>query len=189
MLNVFETPWLLLCAALVLLIVVWFIRQALPEKRTGPLLLIPLATAIAAGVLEYGFQTDYEQIDSLLERGRRAAVHEDVMGMAETLAPDYRDRIHRSKEAMVSFFESWTQTSQIDTIRRTTSHIVVSSPTATAECVFRVLLAPNNAYTQAASLYYVKLRFNLAEQADGHWLVNGADLLEVNFQPMNWGDI
>jgi len=71
MTNVFETPWLLLFAALVLLIIVWLIRQSLPEKRTWPLLLAPLAVAVLGGALEYFVKTDYERIETLMERGRR----------------------------------------------------------------------------------------------------------------------
>ncbi|MBE0535793.1 MAG: hypothetical protein IH624_08995 [Phycisphaerae bacterium] len=187
--NVFETPWLLLFVALVLLIIVWLIRQNLPEKRTWPLLLAPLAVAVLGGALEYFVKTDYERVESLMERGRRAAVHEDAAGFAEVLAPNYADRAHRSKAALVAFFESFFQTTQITHIRRTASQVVITPPSATAECVYRVQLAPGSAYSQAASMYYVKLRFHFAQQADGGWLIDGANLLEVNFQPMGWGDI
>ena len=189
MFDIFETPWLLLCVALVLLIVVWLIRQNLPERKTWPLLLIPLAAAAMAGASEYFVKTDYERIDALMESGRRAAVRENVTELAETLAEGYSDRVHDSKSEVVAFFRSFSATSRIDHLRRTASQVVITPPTATAECVYRVLLAPDSAYSQAASLYYVKVRFNFAKQADGRWLINGVDLLEVNFQPMNWGDV
>jgi hypothetical protein len=189
MTNVFETPWLLLFAALLLLSVVWVIRQSLPDKRTWPLLLIPPAVAILGGGLDYFVKTDYERIDTLLERGRRAAVNEDTMGLAQILADDYSDRLNGSKYELVSFFNSFFEKSQIDRIRRTASQVVIDAPTAEAECAFRVQLAPNNAYTQAGSLYFVKVRFKLTKQADGRWLISGADLREVNFQPMGWRDV
>ncbi len=189
MTNVFETPWLLLSVALVLLIVVWFVRQSLPQKRTWPLLLIPLGVAILAGALEYFVKTDYEQINELLERGRRAALNEDADALARTLAENYTDRAHRSKAQVEAFFRSFFLNSQIDRIRRTASQVAITPPTATAECVYRVQLAPNNAYGQAGNLYFVKLRFSFSRQPDGRWLIDGADLREVNFQPMGWGDV
>jgi len=187
--NLFETPWLLLFIALLLLIVVWFIRQSLPEKRTWPLLLAPAALAILGLGLDYFVRTDYERIDTVLEKGRRAALNGNTEALADVLAKDYSDRIHGSKHELVSFFKSFFQKSKFDGIRRTSSEIVADPPRATADCAFRVQLAPDNAYTQAAGLYFVKLRFTLSKQPDGNWLISRADLQEVNFQAMGWKDI
>ena len=86
---------------------------------------------------------------------------------------------------MRSFFT----TTKIDKAPQTTGQIVIDAPTATAENVYRVHVGPNSAYTQAATIYFVKVRMRLEKNADAQWLITGFELLELNFQPFHWRDL
>ena len=189
MTNIFQTPWLLLFISLVLLMVVAVLRQSYPEKQRWWQLLLPLVLAIIALGLDYFVKTDYEKVKHMIKCARDAVVAEDADALATTLSPGYSDRSHNSGDKLVSFMRSFFTTTKIDKAPQTTGQIVINAPTATAENVYRVHVEPNSAYTQAATLYYVKVRLRLTKNADAQWLITGCELLELNFQPFHWRDL
>ncbi len=189
MTNIFQTPWLLLFISLVLLMVVAVLRQNSPEKQLWWLLLLPLSVAVIAFGLDHFIKTDYEKVKHTIKCARDAVVAEDADALGTTLSPGYSDRSHDSRGELVRFMRSFFTTTQIDKARQTTGQIVINAPTATAENVYRVHVEPNSAYTQAASLYYVKVRMRLTKNADAQWLITGCELLELNFQPFRWRDL
>ncbi len=189
MTNIFQTPWLLLFVSLVLLMIVAVWRQSYPEKQRWWQLLLPLVLAIIAFGLDYFVKTDYEKVKHTIKCTRDAVVAEDADALARTLSPGYSDRSHNSGGQLVRFMRSFFTTTKIDKAPQTTGKIVIDAPTATAENVYRVHVEPNSAYTQAASLYYVKVRIRLTKNADAQWLITGCELLELNFQPFHWRDL
>lgn len=189
MTNIFQSPWLLLFISLVLLMVVAALRQSFPEKQRWWQLLLPLLLAIIALGLDYFIKTDYEKVKHMIKCARDAVVAEDADALARTLSPGYSDRSHNSGDQLVRFLRSFFTTTQIDKARQTTGQIVIDAPTATAENVYLVHVGPNSAYTQAATIYYVKVRLRLEKNADAQWLITGCELLELNFQPFHWRDL
>ncbi len=189
MTNIFQTPWLLLFISLVLLMVVAVLRQSFPEKQRWWQLLLPLVLAIIALGLDYFIETDYEKVKQVIKHARDAVVAEDADALATTLSPGYSDRSHNSGGELVRFLRSFFATTKIDKAPQTTGQIVIDAPTATAENVYRVHVGPDSAYTQAATIYYVKVRMHLRKNADAQWLITGCELLELNFQPFRWRDL
>ncbi len=189
MTNIFQTPWLLLFISLVLLIVVTVVRQNSPEKQLWWLLLLPLVLAIIALGLDYFIKTDYEKVKHMIKCARDAVVAEDADALARILSPGYSDRSHNSGDQLVRFLRSFFTTTQIEKAPQRGGQIVVDAPTATAENLYRVHVGPNSAYTQAATIYFVKVRMRLRKDADAQWLITGCELLELNFQPFRWGDL
>ncbi len=189
MTNIFQTPWLLLFVSLVLLIVVALVRQNSPQKQRWQLLLLPLSLAVLAFGLDCFVKTDYEKVKHTIKCARDAVVAEDADALATTLSPGYSDRSHNSRDDLVSFMRSFFTTTKIERAPQTTGQIVINAPTATAENVYRVHVEPNSAYTQAAGLYYVKVRIRLTKNSDAQWLITGCELMELNFQPFHWRDL
>ena len=190
MTNVFETPWLLLSISLFVLVVVAVIRQATPDKERYWLLLLPLALAVLAFALEFFVKTDNEKINALLKNARDAVVAEDADRLGTLLADDYSDRCHRSKPELIAFMKSFFKNTKIAKApRRQRTPPVITGNTATVETLHRVHLEPNSAYSQAASMYFVKAKFYLKKNQDGQWLLVQTELKEVNFQPFHWGDL
>jgi len=189
MTNIFQTPWLLLSISLVLLIVVTVVRQNSPEKSLWWLLLLPLVTAVLALGLDCFIKTDFEKVKHTIKCARNAVVAEDAGALGTTLAPDYSDRSHNSRKQLINFMQSFFTTTKINKAPQTTGQIVINAPTATAENVYRVHVEPNSAYAPAATLYYVKVRLRLTKNADAQWLINGCELMELNFQPFHWGNL
>ena len=105
MMNVFQTPWLLLSISLVVLIIVALFRQSFEDKQRWWQLLIPLVLLAGSLGLDFFAKTDYEKIISTLKYARKAAETEDVDRLAMVVSSDYRDRSHRSKDKLISFLE------------------------------------------------------------------------------------
>lgn len=189
MMNVFQTPWLLLSISLVILIIAAVFRQSFENKQRWWQLLIPFALIAGSFGLDYFVRTDYEIIVSTLKSARKSIVAEDVDRLATVVSPEYSDRSHRSKEQLISFLRSFFSTTKIAKSPRRSSDIVITGDTAEAEMLYRVHLEPNSAYTQAASMYFVKVRFTLAKTGDKEWQLVRTELVELNFQPFHWGDL
>lgn len=189
MTNIFQTPWLLLSISLVMLIVVTVIRQNSPEKSLWWLLLLPLVMAILAFGLDHFIKTDFEKVKHTIKCARNAVVAEDADALATTLSPDYSDRSHKSSDQMVRFMRSFFTTTQINKAPQRGGNIVINAPTATAENFYRVHVEPNSAYAQAATIYFVKVRLHLTKNANAQWLITGCELIELNYQPFQWGDL
>lgn len=189
MTNIFQTPWLLLFISLVLLMVVAVLRQSFPEKQRWWQLVLPLVLAIIALGLDYFIKTDYEKVKQAIKHARDAVVAEDADALARTLSPGYSDISHNSGDKLVRFMRSFFTTTQIDKAPQRGGQIDINAPTATAENVYRVHVEPNSAYTQAATIYFVKVRMRLRKNADAQWLIAGFELVELNFQPFRWRDL
>ncbi len=189
MTNIFQTPWLLLFVSLVLLLIIAVWRQSYPEKQRWWQLLLPLSVAVIAFGLDHFVKTDREKVKQVIKCARDAVVTEDADRLGTTVSADYSDRSHNSRDNLVRFMRSFFTTTKIDKAPQTTGQIVVDAPTATAENVYRVHVEPNSAYTQAASLYYVKVRIRLRKNANAQWLITNLELLELNFQPFHWRDL
>jgi len=189
MTNIFQTPWLLLFISLVVLLVVAVWRQNYPEKQRWWQLLLPLGLAAGALALDYFVRTDYEKIILTIRRARDACVAEDVDMLATTLSPEYSDISHGSRSELTRFLRSFFATTKIEKAPQKSGQVLINAPTATAENMYRVHLEANNAYTQAASMYFVKVRIRLRKDSSAQWLINGCELMELNFQPFHWGDL
>lgn len=189
MFNVFETPWLLLSISLLALVVVVMMRQSFEDKQRWWQLLIPLVLATGSIGVDYFVKTDYEKIVSTLESARKSVVAEDVDQLATVVSPAYRDRSHLSKDRLISFLRSFFASTKIDRSPCRSRDIVINGDMAEAEMLYRVHLNANSAYSQAASMYFVKVRFSLMKTGEGKWLLTQTELIELNFQPFHWGDL
>ena len=190
MTNIFQTPWLLLSISLVSLIVVTIVRRNSPEKSLWWLLLLPLVMAILAFGLDYFIKTDFEKVKHTIKCARNAIVAEDADALAMTLSPKYSNRSHKSGKQLVNFMRSFFTTTQINKAPQRGGKIVIdNATTATAENTYRVHVEPNSAYTQAATIYFVKVKLHLTKNADAQWLITGCELMELNSQPFHWGDL
>ena len=189
MTNIFQTPWLLLSIALVMLIVVTVVRQNSPKKSLWWLLLLPLVMAILAFGLDYSIKTDFEKVKHTIKCARNAIVAEDADALSTTLSPDYSDCSHKSRKQLVNFMRSFLTTTKINKAPQRGGNLVIDAPKATAENFYRVHVEPNSAYAQAATLYFVKVRLHLTKNADAQWLITGCELIELNYQPFHWGDL
>jgi len=185
--NVFEQPWTLLGAAVIVLFVVWTIRSVWPEKARFWQWLLPLSVAALAFGLDQAVATDLEKINAIVKAGVRAAENEDCMALARLIASDYEDSRHKSKEELIAHCRSRLTSPSIEKVSRIASDVKITPPQAVA--TFTIILRFHKdsywakAYKPSA---IVVLEFHLRKQPDNSWLVRRAEVREVDKMPVNW---
>lgn len=102
MFNVFEQPWTLVGASVVVLLVILTIRSVWPEKRRWWQLLIPVFVAIGGFGLDFFVQTDLEKINSLIDAGIKAVEEENCDAIESIIADNYEDSFHNTKNELMS---------------------------------------------------------------------------------------
>lgn len=187
--DVFEQPWTLLAAAIVVLLVVLTVRSVLPEKRRFWQWLLPLGVATLALGLDAAVATDLEQINGLLKTGIQAAQTEDCAAIGRLLSPDYADSYHKSKEAALAHCRSRLVPPAIENIHKIASEIKITPPEAVATFNLLVRFEENSVWARSYKpTALVVIQFHLRRQADGTWLVRRAEIVEVDkMSGVGWG--
>jgi hypothetical protein len=187
--DVFEQPWTLLGAAVIVLLVVLTVRAVLPEKKRWWQWLLPLGVAALAVALDAMVATDLEKINGLVKAGIRAAEQEDIPTIARLLSEDYEDSYHKSREAALGHCRSRLVPPAIEKVRKFASEVKITSPDAVA--TFTVLVQFDKDSFWARNYKpgaMVVLQFYLRKQSDGTWRVRRAEVLEVDKMAVtSWG--
>ncbi|MGE5293423.1 MAG: hypothetical protein ACM3VT_01210 [Solirubrobacterales bacterium] len=186
--DVFEQPWTLLGAAVIVFLVVQTIRSVWPEKNRWWQLLLPVGVAALAIGLDLAVTTDLEKVNAIVKAGIQAAETEDCTALARLIASDYQDSYHKNKEALIEHCRSRLTSPCIEKIRKIASEVKITPPQAVA--TFSIILQFHKdsywakAYKPSA---LVVMQFQLHKQPDGSWLVRRAEVQEVDKMPVNWG--
>jgi len=185
--DVFEQPWTLLGAAVIVLLVVLTIRSVLPEKRRSWQWLLPLGVAALALGLDAAVATDREKINGLVKAGIRAAEQEDCAAIARLLSPDYEDSYHKSKETIMSRCRTRLVPPAIEEVRKIASEVRITPPEATATFTVLLQFDKNSFWAQNYKpSALVVMQFYVRKQSDGTWLVRRAEVVEVDKMPVTW---
>ena len=189
MLNLFEQPWTLLILAVAIFFVTLIIRRIVPEKCPWWQLLLPVLLSIAAFGLDWLVETDTEKIKKLINVGIKAVEEENSDGIDAIISADYHDSYHNTKEDLMRYCRSLLNQPLVDKNIRRYVVMRVSVPEATAfVTVWTVFDKESYVYEYQRNML-TKLRLNLKKQQDKSWLINRAEILEVNNQRAGWKHI
>lgn len=186
--DVFEQPWALLGAAILVLLVVLTVRSVVPEKRRLWQWLPPLAVAVLAVGLDAAVATDLEKINGLLKAGIQAAEREDCLAVSRLLSADYEDSYHKSKEAAVGHCRLRLVPPAIEKVHKIASEMKITPPEAVAKFTLLVQFDKDSLWAQSYKpSALVVMQFHLRKQPDGTWLVRRAEIVEVDKMAVTWG--
>jgi len=189
--NVFEQPWTLLGAAVLVLLGVLTFRSVWFEKRRWWQWLLPAGVAVLAVGLDRFVVTDLEKINRIGKTAMRAAEQEDCVTLGRLIANDYEDSFHKDKEALLSQCRARLVPPAVERIRKIGMAVDIKAPTATVTLTASVKLEPESfwvrSYGKSAAL--VKAQFWLRKQPDGSWLITRIEILEVDKIPTGWGTV
>jgi len=186
--DFFEQPWTLLAAAVLVLFGVLTFRSIWSEKRRWWQWLLPLGVAALALALDLGVATDLEKINGIIRTGIQAAEQEDCVTIARLIAPDYADSFHKSKRALMVRCADRLVPPAIEQIRRLDTIVEISPPRATATFTMLVKFDKDSYWASVYKLHaLVKMQLYLRKQPDKTWLVQRAEVLEVDKISVNWG--
>jgi hypothetical protein len=189
MFNVFEKPWGLLTIAVVVLLILLMVRRILPEKRHWWQLLLPALLTIAAFGLDRLIQTDLEKINAVIDIAVKAAEQENPDAIEPIISEDYSDLHHETKKALILDFGRTFSEPLIEKNIKRILQIKMSPSKTTAEATFTVrIVFDKRSYVYQSSykrIMLAKVRVCLRKEQD-KWLINQADLLELDRQPFDW---
>jgi len=190
MFDIFEQPWTLLGAAVIVLSVVFTIRSVFPEKQRWWQLLIPAAIALCALGLDFFVQTDLEAVNAVIDKAMEAVEQENQGAIAQVLSDSYSDSYHDTKQSMLTHFRSELGRSSVDRNTETGLMINLSAPTATA-VLFATLVFDKESFIARnyKSFLFVKAKLNLKKYPDKKWLIERIEVLELDRQPVSWSNI
>lgn len=190
MFDLFEQPWTLVGVAVLVLFGMLTFRSVLPEKRRWWQLAVPAFIVAAAFATDLLVQTDREKIYALLKKGMKAIEQEDPNALAAIISADYYDSYHNSKQELMAHTWRQMERSGVQKIKKNSALIRVSPPDASATIIVLVRFEQDSYIAQNYKPWLlIKIRINLQKQPDKSWLINRAEVLEVDKQPVQWRQV
>jgi hypothetical protein len=186
--NIFEQPWTMLGAAVLVLLGVLTFRSIWSEKRRPWQWLLPAGVAVLGVGLDLGVTTDLEKINHVIKTGLKAVETEDCAALARLVADDYQDSYHKNKESLLGQCRTRLVPPAIQKVRKIGAQVEVSPPHAKAILTMWFTFDKDSFWAQAykpTALITVELHFR--KQPDRTWLLNRAEVREVDKTPITWG--
>ncbi len=190
MFDFFEQPYTLIGAAILVLFGILTFRSVLPEKRRFWQLLLPVLVAVAAFGLDMLVQTDLEKINSVINTVIKAVEEEDCNAIEAIIAENYRDSFHNTKRHLLTHCRQRLTPSLVEKNKKRACLVQLSLPNATATLFMLTTFDKNSSISvNYKSFLFSKIEFRLQKQQDKTWLINCAEILELDRQPAKWNDI
>lgn len=188
--NIFEHPWSLIAAAVAVLLVIMIVRSFAPQKHRWWFLSLPVLIIIAAFALDFFFQTENELIKTAVNSIIAAVEEEDCSVIESLIAENYRDSKHKSKRRLMVNCESKLSSPIVDKIVKRIVSIDISSPNASAVFTARIMFdKESEIYQGFRREMFTKVKLDFEKQSDKKWLINRAEILEIDLQQAGWKDI
>lgn len=190
MFDFFEQPYTLIGAAILVLFGILTFRSVVPEKRRWWQLLLPVFVATAAFGLDMLVQTDLEKINSVINIIIKAVEEEDCNAIEVIIAENYHDSFHNTKRHLMRYCKQRLTPSLIVKNKKTASLVELSPPNATAILFMLTTFDKNSSISvNYKSFLFSKIELRLQKQHDKTWLINRAEILELDRQPAKWNDL
>jgi hypothetical protein len=181
MFDVFEQPWTLVGAAILVLFGVLTFRSIFPEKQRRWQWLLPVLVVGLAFGLDGIVQTDLEKIDAVLDKGVTAVKEQDALAIGSILSDQYSDSFHATKQGLINHFKRVLSEPMIAGHKERGRLVDIKGSKATVVLFTTITFKKNSRIT--------KTKLTLQRQPDGRWLIGRAEVLELNKQPVNWSHI
>ncbi|NPE09676.1 MAG: hypothetical protein GNW80_15430 [Asgard group archaeon] len=190
MYNIFEKPWTLLIAAVVVLIIFYIIRAVKPEKIKRWHFLMPLIIAISAFAIDILIETDRENINSIIKSCIKASRNEDADTIETFVASDYHDSLHQSKEEILIYCRAIFSEPAVERFIKLNQSIEISSSKATALVKGYLFFDKESRfYKELKPAMAVKLELGLKKYSDKKWRINHVEILEIDNQTIDWDSL
>lgn len=189
MYNIFQTPWPLITAAVIILVILTVFRLGWPEKKRLWQLLLPALLALTALGLDFFVKTDYEKIEIIFQLGSIAVADEDVDSLANLFADDYSDPVHHSKQSFVRYCRDLFSEPLVEKVKLRYNKITVAPPHADALFEVAVHLESNPDLAVSPEIIFVKMKLDFTKTPHKIWLIRGSQIRAINNQPFNWNTV
>ena len=187
--NFFEQPWTLLFAAVIILLIVLMVRRIFPDKRHWWQIALPVFLAAAALALDFFVRTDTEKIKAVINTSVKAVENEDPDAIESIISADYYDSFHNSKRRLMNHCRARLSEPLIKKNIATILSIEIQSAEAAVIFTVRILFDKESSVYAYKPLMFAKLKLHLQKDHSNEWLIDRAEILEIDRRPAKWTDI
>ena len=189
--DIFDKPWTLLGAAVLVLFAMLTFRSMFPEKRHWWQWLVPALLAAAAFGLDSLVRTDLEKINAIINISIKAVEEEDCDAIETIIADNYSDSYHGSKTSMLAHCRRALSQHVIEKNKKTGQLIEISEPNANATLFVTIIFDKDSSISKDyyKPFIWMKAKLYLQKQPDKEWLISRVEVLEIDRQPVNWNQI
>ncbi len=185
--NVFEQPWTLLGAAVLVLFGVLTFRSVWSEKRRPWQWLLPAGVALLGVGLDLAVTTDLEKINQMIKTGLQAVQEENCAAIDPLIAADYEDSYHKSRESLMDQCRARLRPPAVQRARKVSSKIEITPPTAKVALSIWMTFDQNSVWAQAyKQTALIAVDVYLRKQPDKSWRVTRIEVREVDKMPASW---
>jgi len=190
MFNIFEKPWTLIGIAVLVLLGLLQFRSIFTEKRRWWQWLVPALLAVAAFGLDFFVKTDLEKIRAVIKTGIKAVEQENYDTIEAIIADNYSDSYHNTKTDLMAHCRKELSRSSVEKNKKANLLIEISGRQAAAVLTVWTRFNKDSYIAQNYKQFFlIKVNLYLQKQFDKTWLINRAELLELDRQPVNWRQI
>jgi len=190
MFNFFEQPYTLSGAAVLVLFGMLTFRSIFPEKRRWWQMLVPAFVVAAAFGFDFAVQTDLEKINAIINTCIKAVQEEDCDAIEANIAEDYYDSYHNSKKDLMRHCRRELSQPLVEKSKKRACLVQLSPPDARGT-LFATIIFNKDSHVAVnyKAWLMVEVQLNFREQGDKTWLINHAEVIEIDKQPTNWSQI
>jgi len=190
MFNIFEHPWGLLTVALIVSLILLALRWVSQAKHLLYLWFLPVLLALAALGLDFLVQTDKEKIKAVINTVVKAVEKEKPNVIDKIIAADYTDSYHIKKSRLMGQCKAWLSEPLVEKNIKRILDMQITPQTAAVTLTVRTIFDKESIiYETYKGEIYTKLKVHLKKQPDNSWLINCAEILEIDRIPAAWKDI
>jgi hypothetical protein len=186
MFNPLETPWLLLIIGIVTLAIGSYVRNNVSPKKGLLLIVTGLLLAAAAFGVDYAFQTDYEQLQGLIDTCRTAAVTNKPALIGPCISQQYRDSMHPNKTDFTADADRIIRMAGVSKIRFQSITFQYTGNSARAGINMAVFLDSQKSAFAAGGLFFVEMTIEFQKENNTRWLITSSEVESVNNERTGW---
>jgi hypothetical protein len=150
---------------------------------------LPIILIVAAFGLDLLVKTDLEKINTLISTARKATEQEDFDAIEALISADYSDSFHNTKDDLMKHCRRLLSEPLVKKSRQTGVKIEISSPKAEVTLTVKIHFEEQSSYSEYLPFALLKMELDLQKEQDKRWLINHAEILEVNKHPVSWRDV
>ncbi|NIP23110.1 MAG: hypothetical protein GWN67_05600 [Phycisphaerae bacterium] len=178
-----------LCSAIAALFILQIIHIIRTYEQHRWQWILPVVLIVAGFGLDWLVKTDLEKINILISTIRKASEQEDLNAIGALISEDYSDSFHNSKDALMKHCRSLLSKPLIKKSRQLGIKKEISPPRADITLTVKVEFDEQSHYREYQSFVILKIDVDLQKERGRRWFISRAEILEVNRQPVTWGDV
>lgn len=179
-----------LALAIAVLLTLQIIHVILTYERHWWQWLLPIILAVAAFGLDFVVQTDLERINALIRTVRKATEQENCDAIEAIISADYSDSYHNGKDDLMNHCRRLLSEPLVEKSRKMGLTVEISPPRAAVTLTVIIHFdRQSRVHREYRPFVILKMKFDLQKEQGKRWLINRAEILEIDRQPVKWRDI